>query len=75
MLDRSRRTRGGHVDWVGIVLIGGTGLLWVQPAHAYIDAGTGGLLIQLLLAGIAGAGVLVRMYWLKIKAVLARREK
>lgn len=49
--------------------------LWARPAHAYIDAGTGGLLVQLLLAGIAGASVILRMYWRKVAEFFGRREK
>lgn len=32
------------------------------PAHAYLDPGTGGMLVQLLLGGIAGAVVIVKLY-------------
>ena len=37
------------------------------PAHAYIDPGTGGMLLQLLLGGTAGALVIGKLYWLRIK--------
>ena len=37
------------------------------PAHAYIDPGTGGMLLQLLLGGAAGALVIGKLYWLRIK--------
>jgi len=37
------------------------------PAHAYIDPGTGGMLLQLLLGGVAGAMVIVKLYWQRIK--------
>ncbi len=33
---------------------------------AYLDPGTGSLLIQLLLAGLLGIGVAVRIFWDKI---------
>jgi len=62
---------------VGTVLALGLALtlLWPQPAHAYIDAGTGGLIIQLLLAGLAGLGVVIKMYWRKLAGYFSRREK
>jgi Na+/proline symporter len=38
-------------------------LVWVRPAYAYLDPGSGGMMVQLLLGGFAGAAVLVRLYW------------
>ena len=43
----------------------------MQPAHAYLDPGTGSMLLQGLLAGIAGAVVVLRLYWAKIKAIFS----
>ncbi len=40
--------------------------------QAYLDPGSGSFLIQLLIAGIAGAGILIKIYWKKIKALLSR---
>lgn len=37
------------------------------PAHAYIDPGTGGMLLQLLLGGVAGGLVVGKLYWLRFK--------
>jgi len=36
------------------------------PAYAYMDPGTGSLLLQGLLGGIAGAAVFIRIYWHKL---------
>ena len=70
------RRRAARSTWPVVVVVAvGAGLLWPRPAHAYIDAGTGGLLVQMLLAGVAGAAVLLRMYWQKLKGVFGRREK
>ncbi len=33
----------------------------------YIDPGAGGLLMQLLVGGVAGAAVLVRMRWRRLR--------
>jgi len=55
------------------------GILVLQPldALAYVDPTAGGLLLQLLLGGLAGLGVVVRLYWdrLKEKFTNKRREK
>ena len=52
------------------------GIILVQPdyALAYIDPSAGGLLVQILLGGIAGIGVLVKLYWGKLTK-LFRKEK
>lgn len=45
------------------------------PAHAYLDPGTGSMLLQLLLGGVAGALVVVRLYWSNVKTRFARLTK
>lgn len=42
-------------------------LLSVKPGHAYLDPGTGSMILQLLLGGIAGAMVVGKLYFQKIK--------
>jgi len=39
-----------------------------QDAAAYIDPGTGSLILQGLIAGLAAAAVVIRGYWYRIKA-------
>ena len=58
---------------IGAFLIG---VMLVEPdyALAYIDPSAGGLLVQILLGGIAGIGVLVKLYWGKLTK-LFRKEK
>ena len=48
-------------------------VLRAAPAAAYVDGGSGSLLLQLLLAGIAGASVMVRLYWSRLMQRLGRR--
>lgn len=40
------------------------------PAHAYLDPGTGSMILQLLLGGVAGAAVAGRFYWDKLLVLL-----
>jgi uncharacterized membrane protein len=48
-------------------------LFFVTPsAYAYIDPGTGSLLVQGLLAAVAGAMVTIRFYWQRIVAFFGR---
>lgn len=46
-------------------------LLSQSQAHAYIDPGTGSIVLQALLAGILGAAMAVKIFWHKIKASCA----
>lgn len=39
-----------------------------DPAYAYLDPGTGSILVQGLLAAIAGAAVAIKMYGRRIKS-------
>ena len=43
-------------------------LLGTSPAYAYLDPGTGGMLLQLLLGGAFGALVVGKLYFSKFKA-------
>lgn len=45
-----------------------------NDALAYIDPSSGGLLIQMLLGGIAGIGVLVKLYWAKLTKPFRKNE-
>lgn len=40
--------------------------LVAQPAHAYLDPGSGSFFLQILLGGIAGIGVAFSLFWHKI---------
>jgi len=43
----------------------------VDSAAAYLDPGTGSILLQGMLALIAGAAVTLRLYWTKVKTYFA----
>jgi hypothetical protein len=44
------------------------------PAFAYIDPGSGGMMMQLLLGGAAGVAVLVRLYWQRFTTFIGVRK-
>ena len=62
---------------IGLALIGVLASTWVDTAYAYLDPGTGSILLQGLLAGFAGLAVVGRLYWSRIKGFFAQgnREK
>ena len=46
-------------------------LTFPQTAFAYLDPGSGSFILQLLIGGILGAFLAVKIFWRKIKAFLA----
>ena len=50
----------------GLVFFSAVG--FASPAYAYLDPGTGSMLVQLLLGGVAGALVVGKLYWHQVKA-------
>jgi hypothetical protein len=42
--------------------------------QAYLDPGSGSFLLQLLLAGLLGAGLILRSQWNKIKRFFNRKQ-
>jgi hypothetical protein len=67
---RGRVSAGAIAEAVALLLIA----LPAAPAHAYVDPMAGGLLIQLLLAGAAGAAMVLRLFWRRIKAFFTRSK-
>jgi len=50
-------------------------LSWAGAAHAYLDPATGSILLQGLLAGFAGAVVIGKLYWARVKNFFSRSDK
>lgn len=50
-------------------------LLLVPDANAYLDPGTGSMMLQVILGGIAAIGVAVKLYWHKLLAMFGRKSK
>jgi hypothetical protein len=59
--------------WIGIfcILI----LVSVDSAFAYLDPGTGSMLLQVILGGVAAVGVAIKLYWHKIRVALKLSRK
>jgi hypothetical protein len=56
------------------VLISVFCFMFPQEAHAYLDPGSGSLLIQIILASLLGAMYFLRRYWGKVKAFFGTLE-
>ncbi len=48
--------------------------LLIPQAHAYLDPGTGAIILQMIIGGIAGASVLTKIYWDKIKNLFNKQK-
>lgn len=49
-------------------------VVWASPAQAYLDPGTGSMILQGIIGTIAGALVVLRIYWAKIKLVFSSKS-
>jgi hypothetical protein len=56
------------LSWVALLL------LLANPAHAYIDPTTGSMVLQLVLGGLAGLGIALRVMWRRITAPRRRDQ-
>lgn len=51
------------------------GIALPTPAFAYLDPGTGGMLLQLLVGAIAGSIVFLRLKWTQVKGFFSRKQQ
>ncbi len=61
-------TRLVLVTWLGL----GALLLVVPPASAYIDPGTGGFVLQTLVAGAMATGLVIKTQWRRLRRWVTR---
>lgn len=57
-----------------IVFAGLFVLAFTRPAYAYLDPGTGSMILQILLGGIAGALTFGKFYWKTLKEKFTRKK-
>lgn len=55
---------------IGVLL-----LLIYTNAHAYLDPGTGSMMLQVILGGIAAVGVAIKLYWHKLRVAIGLGKK
>ena len=49
-------------------------LSFSASASAYLDPGTGSMILQGLIAGIAVAGFTIKTYWYKLRSLLGKNQ-
>lgn len=65
-------TRSTDHRRVSVLTVATLGLLIASPSHAYLDPGTGSIILQGLLATLAVGIGLMRHYWLQFKSFLGK---
>ena len=58
-------------QWFVVLLL----VLLAGPVDAYLDPGTGSMLLQVILGGIAAVGVAIKLFWYKIRAAIGLSKK
>ena len=58
-----------------LVILFGFHPITTIPAYAYLDPGSGSMLLQLLLGGVAALAVILRFYWNRFLSLFGRNKK
>jgi hypothetical protein len=45
------------------------------PTYAYLDPASGSMLLQLILGGVAGLAILIKLYWHKLLGLLRLKKR
>ena len=63
-----------NTNWLvfGMIIIGG---FYLQDAYAYIDPGSGSMVIQVIIGALVGVGITLKIYWYKFKEKILRINK
>ena len=63
-----------NINWLvlGMIIIGG---FYLQDAYAYIDPGSGSMVIQVIIGALVGVGITLKIYWYKFKEKILRINK
>jgi hypothetical protein len=56
--------------WVSLLLL----VAGLRPAHAYLDPGSGSMILQLVLGGVAGLLVVLKLLWQRLLVMFGVRK-
>ena len=48
--------------------------VWSEEAHAYLDPGSGSIIVQSIVAAIAGGLFMIKVFWQKITNRFSRKK-
>jgi len=60
--------------WFFFLLVSSGLALVAVPARAYLDPASGSMFLQLLLGGVAGVAVVVKLYWHKLLGLFGMKR-
>ncbi len=49
--------------------------VYIQSAYAYIDPGTGSMMVQVLIGALVGVSIAIKVYWYKLKEKFMRKKE
>jgi hypothetical protein len=49
--------------------------LWIEPASAYIDPGSGSAIMSAIIGFFVAIGLAIKTYWYKIKSIFQGNKK
>jgi hypothetical protein len=52
----------------------GVSQFFISDAHAYLDPGSGSIVIQAIVGALVGVGITIKIYWYKLKEKLIRNQ-
>lgn len=61
-------------NWRSLLFLLATFFLTARQVQAYIDPGTGNMILQLIIGGIAGALVFLKMFWHRLVGLFVKRQ-
>jgi len=68
-----------NTNWLVILGVISISVFQLHEAYAYIDAGSGSVVIQMIIGALVGVGITLKLYWYKFKAkfegLLKRNQK
>jgi len=50
-------------------------ILWMSPAMAYIDPGSGSAIMSAIIGFFVAISLAIKTYWYKIKSLFSRKKK
>lgn len=58
-----------------LIAIGLLLLIVALPAHAYLDPASGSMILQLILGGLAGIAIAVKVFWHKLLGIFGHKKR
>jgi len=68
-------TRRPAARWAFLFVLLLPWLVAPKTAQAYLDPGTGSILLQLIIGGVAGLGVIAKLYWHRVRSFFGASKK